>query len=416
MSNLENIRVDRRQALFGGAAALGGLAILPRASGPGLRLFVPSSAAGREAAQRTLVVLQLSGGNDGLSTVVPFGDDVYNQNRHSIRIDEKEVLKLDHYHGLHPGLKKLKSIYDQGRLALVEGCGYPDPIRSHFRSMEVWHTAQARGRSAGEGWIGRLSDAAWGKDGTAEFVVHVGQSAPYSVYSVSHPAVSFATPEGYRWVATDRDDLAAYKESGAEKDGKHGSKDVLERLRGVLADAQESSIKIRKAAASYRPRVEYPQGEFGNSLRAAAAVIDARIGTRVISVELGGFDSHNNQRKQHDDRMQRLDEGLGSFLEDLHGAPAGDGVVVMTFSEFGRRVKENGSGGTDHGVAGPMFVGGTKVKGGLYGKHPSMTDLKDGDLAHTTDFRSVYGTLVEKWLGVDHAKVLDARYPLLGLV
>lgn len=409
-------RVDRRRALLGGAAALGGLAFLPKSGAPGLRLFLPSFASSKEAPQRTLVVLQFSGGNDGLSMVVPYGDDVYHQNRRTIRIDAKDVLKIDSYRGLHPELKKLKSIYDRGHLAIVEGCGYPDPIRSHFRSMEVWHTGQARGRSAGEGWIGRLSDAASGQDGSAEFVVHIGTNAPYSVYSVSHPAVSFATPEGYRWVATDRDDLEAYRESGGEKEGQHRGKDVLERLRGVLADAQESSLRIRKAAAAYKPRVEYPQGEFGNSLRAAAAVVDARIGTRVISLELGGFDSHNNQRRQHDDRMQKLDQGLGAFLEDLNGTPAGDGVVVMTFSEFGRRVKENGSGGTDHGVAGPMFVAGSKVKGGLHGKHPSMTELKDGDLVHTTDFRSVYGTLIERWLGFDSSKVLDARYPALPLV
>jgi uncharacterized protein (DUF1501 family) len=416
MSDSVRSTLDRRQVLLGGSAAIGGVCLCSSAVRPSLRLFVPFPGTPEDTAPRTLVLLQLSGGNDGLSTVVPFGDDVYNRSRTTIRIDGKDVLKIDGYRGLHPELKRLKSIYDDGRLAIVEGCGYPNPIRSHFKSMEIWQTAQARGRMAGEGWIGRLCDAAWSQDGAAELVVHVGASAPYSVYSTTHPAIAFATPEGYKWVATGRDDLEAYRQAGERDDAKAANRGVLGRLRGVLADAQESSVKIRRAAASYRPRVAYPEDEFGNSLRAAAAMIDARIGSRVISVELAGFDSHNNQKNQHDDRMRRLDAGLGTFLQDLHGTPAGDNVVVIVFSEFGRRVKENGSGGTDHGVAAPMFVAGTRVKGGLHGKHPSMTDLDDGDLVHTTDFRSVYGTVIEKWFGADHAKALDARYPLLPLL
>jgi len=403
---------DRRRFLVTGAVALGAFGLRSASASTRLRLFLPLESPKTVAATRTLVVLQLSGGNDGLSTVVPHGDDVYGRNRSATRIDAASVLRIDDYRGLHPELKRLKKIYDGGLLAIVEGCGYPEPIRSHFKSMEVWHTARSRGRSSGGGWIGRACDAAGG-DAAAEFTVHIGPNVPYSVYSPTHPAIAFPTPEGYRWVATDGDDLAAYREAGAPEGGGKG---VLQRLRGVLADAQESSLRIRKAAAMYRPKAEYPQDDLGNALRAAAAVISAELGTRVVSVELGNFDSHNNQRRQHDESMRRLAAGLGAFLEDLHSTSAGDATVVATFSEFGRRVKENGSGGTDHGVAGPMFVAGTKVKGGLHGKHPSMTDLTDGDLAHTTDFRSVYATLIEDWLGIDASKVLDARYPKLAFV
>ena len=409
------MKPDRRTFLLTGAAGLGALGLRSAFAKGGLRLYLPIEAPANGDA-RTLVVLQLSGGNDGLSTVVPHGDDVYLKQRTTTRIEPASVLKIDDYRGLHPELKRLRSCYDAGRLAIVEGCGYPEPVRSHFKSMEVWHTARARGRSEGGGWIGRVCEAAGG-DAAAEFVVHVGPNVPFSVYSSTHPAVSFVTPEGYRWVATDAEDMAAYREAGATGSAKpETSKAVLERLRGVLADAQESSIRIRKAAVSYKPKVAYPADELGSSLRAAAAVISAGIGTRVVSVELGNFDSHNNQRRQHDDCMRRLDAGLGAFLEDLSGTSAGDGTVVVAFSEFGRRVQENGSGGTDHGMAGPMFVAGAKVKGGLYGKHPSMTELEDGDLAHTTDFRAVYGTLVESWLGVEASKVLDAGYPKLAFV
>jgi len=411
MSSRKNVGIDRRQVLVGGSVGLGGWALSRTSLRPALRASF--DAGGVEG--RTLVVLQLSGGNDGLSTVVPHGDDGYHRSRRSARIETKDVLGIDGYRGLHPGLKKLKAVYDAGHLAIVEGCGYPEPVRSHFKSLEIWHTGQARGRSSGEGWIGKVCDAMAGPGTPVELAVHIGPNTPYSVGSRAHPAVAFATPEGYRWVATERDDLDLYRDLSEGSGASSRQAGLLDRLRGVLADAQDSSVRVRRAAAGYAPRVAYPQDEFGNSLRAAAALIDARIGTRVISVELGGFDTHNAQRSQHDDRMRRLDAGLGAFLEDVGASTAGQDVVVVAFSEFGRRVEENGSGGTDHGVAGPMFVAGAKVKGGLYGRHPSLSDLVDGDLAMTTDFRSVYGTLIA-WLGIDSAKILGASYPKLAIV
>jgi uncharacterized protein (DUF1501 family) len=196
------------------------------------------------------------------------------------------------------------------------------------------------------------------------------------------------------------------KESGQEA--------MLKRLRGVLEDANESSIKIRRAAASYDSTTKYPEDDLGEALRLAASLVDARLGSRVVSVELSGFDTHQNQRQAHDTLMKRLDAGLTAFMSDLKGRTIANEVVVMVFSEFGRRVKENGSRGTDHGVAAPMMVLGHKVKGGLYGKHPSLKDLDEGDLVFTTDFRSVYGTLIDRWFGADHAKVLGAKYPTLG--
>jgi len=309
------------------------------------------------------------------------------------------------------------------RLAIVEGCGYPNPVRSHFKSMDIWHAASERGRYEGEGWIARLSRAAWPTETSTELVVHIGSSAPYSVYSAARPSIAFGSPEVYKWFAIKQSDLEAYRRAGrsseTEKDeekGETGGAKVLDRLRGVLSEAQESSQRVRQAAMTYAPKVTYPNNLVGNSLRAAAALIDARMGTRVLSVELGGFDSHNGQRNQHDGRMRELDEALGVFLQDIHGSPAGKNVIVVAFSEFGRRVQENASGGTDHGVAGPVLVAGSSVKGGIYGKHPSLTDLDDGDLKHTTDFRSVYGTVIEKWFGADQAKVLDKRYAPIAFV
>ncbi len=414
----EQNSIDRRQLLVGGLGCLGALALANRAEAR-IRVFTQGTGAPAAGEPRTLVLLQLSGGNDALSMVVPWADDGYNKVRSAIRISEKEVLKLDDYRGLHPELKQLRALYEKGQMGIVEGCSYPTPNRSHFQSMEIWQTANLKGRMSGDGWIGRLCDAAFPVGGSPELIVHIGGAAPYSVFSRTHPAVVFQTPYSYKWVAPEDDDRALYRESGAKDEAggeSKGQKRVLEHLRGVLNDANESSLRIRRAAADYEPRVKYPTDEFGEMLKVAAALIDARVGTRVISVELGGFDTHNNQRPAHDACMKRLDAGLGAFLNDIAQSSAGGEVVVVCFSEFGRRVKENGSRGTDHGVAAPMLVFGSKVKGGLYGKHPSLTDLDDGDLKMTTDFRSVYGTVIEKWFKAEQEKVLGASYPVLGFL
>jgi uncharacterized protein (DUF1501 family) len=249
------------------------------------------------------------------------------------------------------------------------------------------------------------------------------------VYSLTHPPVIFQTPQSYRWISPESEDLAAYRKAAEEdsmrlvesrkqktKAKQSGSDAAIQRLRGVLADANDSSTRIRRAAVAYESGTKYPADELGESLRIVASLLDARIGSRVVSVELGGFDSHNNQRAQHDGRMRVLDGALTAFLDDLKGRSIADDVMVVVFSEFGRRVQENGSRGTDHGTAGPMLVCGHSVKGGLYGKHPSLTDLDNGDLKFTTDFRSVYATAIERWLGIDSAKVLGAKYPQLPLV
>jgi uncharacterized protein (DUF1501 family) len=355
--------------------------------------------------------------------VVPYADDAYAAARPGLKFGKGEVLKLDDYRGLNPNLKGLRALYDEGRLAIVEGCSYPNPIRSHFQSYEVWHTADAGGRNSGPGWIGRLCDHAWPNVTTPELVVHVGATAPYSVFSLTHPPLAFQTPATYRWAGTESDDLTAYRHA-AEEDMKRleasrketGQEAMLRRLRGVLEDANESSRKVRRAAGGYMTDVKYPDEDLGEALRLAAALVDARLGSRVVSVELSGFDTHQNQRGTHNGLMKRLDEALTAFLADMKARSVGNDVVVMVFSEFGRRVKENGSGGTDHGVAAPMLLLGNKVKGGLHGKHPSLTDLDAGDLKFTTDFRSVYGTVIDRWFGSDHSHVLGAQYPTLDFL
>ncbi len=387
--------LDRRLLLRSGLGALTSLGLSRRA------------AAGAAADGPALVLVQLSGGNDGLSTLIPIADDAYHAARRATR--HREVLALDEYRGLHPGLVGLHARYHDGGLAIVQGVGYPRPNRSHFKSFEIWHTADERGRAVGAGWIGRLCEAAF----TAPHpnrVVHVGPRMPYALFSSRHPAAAFTTPAGYRWVRNE-DELAALERDDAT------ANEALALLRERMREARVSSAALRRAVLGYRTPIDYPDEPFAEALRSAAALLDGDVGVRVLSVELGGFDTHNDQRSSHDRLMATLDAGLGAFLGDLERSAAGRAAVVVVFSEFGRRVRENGSRGTDHGTAGPLLVAGGRVRGGLFGEHPSLTELDDGeDLIHTTDFRSVYQAVLEACFEVDAARVLGRRHPPLALI
>jgi uncharacterized protein (DUF1501 family) len=373
---------------------------------------------------RTLVLVQLTGGNDGLSTIVPFGDDLYRQARPELGLGPGEVHALDDHRGLNGGLSRLFKTWGKGKLALVEGVGYPDASRSHFASMDVWHAADPRGRRAGEGWIGRL--VAHGLEAPVDpnLVIHVGHEVPYALHSKTHPPASFAVPQSYRWIGAEAE-VEAYARAAGDPDSARGaagrtpaaertkgadSDSSLAYLRSVLRAAQGSSERVRGAVADYRTAVEYPPTPLGMALRNVAALLTAEIGTRVFSVELASFDTHTNQRGDHDALMRTLDAALGAFLEDLGRSQVGRDTVVLAYSEFGRRVRENGTGGTDHGLAGPVLLAGHAVRGGLYGAPPSLAELDEGDLAHTTDFRRVYATLIERCFEVDSVDVLGGRF------
>ena len=393
---------DRRRLLSGSAAlALG-------------RALCADSTAG--TSERTLVLLQLAGGNDGLSTVVPFAEDAYHAARPGLALAEHERLALDDYRALNGGLERLFACWSEGRLAIIEGVGYPEPSRSHFRSMDVWHAGDMRGRGAGEGWVGRLAAlglAPPGVDHDPNLVVHVGAEVPFSLYSRSHPPASFVMPRSYRWAGGPAE-VAAYERTAGEAGERAPSGSNLDYLRGMLTGGLASSERVRRAAAGYRTPVEYPGTPLGAALRDVAALIEGRIGTRVFSVELSGFDTHDGQRSRHANLMRTLDEALGAFLEDLERTEAGRDTAVLAFSEFGRRVAENGTSGTDHGLAGPVLIAGPRVAGGLFGRHPSLEDLDEGDLVHTTDLRRVYASAIRNWFGLDPVPVLGAGYTPLG--
>jgi uncharacterized protein (DUF1501 family) len=257
-------------------------------------------------------------------------------------------------------------------------------------------------------------------------VIHVGNRTPYSLHSTAHPPVAFSTPRAYKWVGTP-EEVAALETAapdcermpataGGAGSTVSGRDRALVTLRRALREAQASSTRVRDAAARFRPKTAYPRSRLAASLATVSALITGGLSTRVYSVEAGGFDTHNNQRPRHDNLMTQLGDGVLAFFKDLEAHGVADRVVVMGFSEFGRRVRENGSGGTDHGVAGPSFLMGPKVKGGLFGRHPSLTDLVKGDLKHTTDFRRLYATVIDGWVGADHVPVLGRRWDTLPII
>jgi uncharacterized protein (DUF1501 family) len=393
--------LDRRSFVLGMGCLGAGLAS-PNAIGA---LGALGAARGRSE-PGNLVVLQLSGGNDGLSTVVPYADDAYHAVRKNLRLTAEECLRLDDYRAFHPALARFHRRFHAGKLAIVEGVGYPHPNRSHFKSLEIWHTADLRGRVAGDGWLGRTCANAFGSAPEPHLLVHVGPEAPYSVQSSAHPAAVFSAPEAYRWIG-EEPDLAPAGGPVAPV----GSS--LAFLRETMHAARASSTSVRSAVGHNQTSVAYPDGPFGNALRNAAALI-AGAGTRVVSLELGGFDTHNDQPNRHEECLATLDAGLDPFLDDLERSAAGRATLVLVFSEFGRRVAENGSRGTDHGCAGPVFVAGAAVKGGLFGQHPSLTELDDGDLVHTMDFRAVYATAIRHVFGIEPATVLGGAFAPLS--
>jgi uncharacterized protein (DUF1501 family) len=369
---------------------------------------------------KILVVVQLSGGNDGLSTVIPYGDDVYYRARANISHPANQVLKINDYLGLHPNLTSLKSMYDSGDLAIVQGVGYPNPNRSHFRSMDIWQSAQPDIQQPSTGWVGRYFDNTC--PGCDPHVgVAIGETLPLAMEGEKVLPLSFERPDSYRYTGRDKTDYLKLNQVNSGPPPVSQAKlvtaaDQLDFLHRTAMDAQLSSEEILRLTRSHNGPTPYPANEFGNGLKTIAAMIAGGLPTRVYYVALTGFDTHAQQLNRHDALMKQLSDGLGAFWADLKQQKNDDRVLAMTFSEFGRRVVSNASNGTDHGAAAPMFVMGTSIKQGLVSRHPSMTDLDQGDLKYVVDFRSVYASVLQNWLNTPSKPILGDQYPVLPLV
>jgi len=379
-----------------------------------------------------LVVLQLAGGNDGLNTVIPFENDAYFRARPTLAIPKSKILQLSGGFGLHPELSGLKSLHDNGHLAVVHGVGYPNPNRSHFRSTEIWQTASDADKSGQHGWLGRYFDSCCeGADPAVGISIGSAQ-APQAFAAGKRRGISFANPGQFRFdlrKSSDPDAAEEFFRSVNEMDhGMQGGSigmldgpadmggDTLDFLQRTALDATVSSDKVLEAARKTKPPAAYPPGKLADSLNLVARLIAGGMPTRVYYVSQGGYDTHSNQGGAHARLMGELGAALSAFTADLKAQGNFDRVLTMTFSEFGRRVAENASRGTDHGAAAPLFLVGGKVNAGLHGKAPDLSKLQNGDLVHNVDFRCVYATVLEKWLGTPAPPVLGRRFPLLGFI
>lgn len=395
-------------------------------------------ATGRDSS--ILVVLQMAGGNDGINTVAPYSNDHYHRARPNLGLHTSDILKLNDDVGLHPSLTGFKELYDSGSLAVIQGVGYPNPNRSHFRSTEIWQTASDSGRFEKYGWLGRFFDnACAGADPTVG--VSIGRQMPQSFAAKNPMGVSLENPQGYRFISSERGRQGNASEESYRKlnesdenmtmtggDGGN-SGDTIGSIRGstkhagsaldflerTAMDAQLSSDKIRAISSKVENKASYPQSQLANSLKLVARLIGGGLPTRVFYVSQGGYDTHTNQAGTQQRLLKDLGDSVKAFTEDLKAQGNMQRVLVMTFSEFGRRVAENASGGTDHGAAAPMFVIGKKVNAGLLGKYPSLApaDLFEGDMKYSVDFRSVYAGILEGWLKTPSLPILGRQFPPL---
>jgi len=383
-----------------------------------------------------LVVLQMAGGNDGINTVIPHGSDYYYKARPRIGIKADQVLKINDQVGLNPGLKSFKELYDQGNLAIVQGVGYPNPNRSHFRSTEIWQTASDSEAFEKYGWIGRYFDnACSGCDPTVG--VNIGRQMPQAFAAKVPKGVSVDNPQNYRFINSENGQEGQMMEQSFrelnEQDNSGGSisaingpsqlqnqrkGSVMDFLERTALDAQVSSDEIRAISARVESKATYPGSQLGNSLKLVAKLIGGGLPTRIFYVSQGGYDTHTNQVGTHQRLLADLGDSVKAFTDDLKAQGNMQRVLLMTFSEFGRRVSDNANAGTDHGAAAPMFVVGPRVKAGLLGQYPSLApaDLFQGDIKYTVDFRSVYASVLESWLHTRSEPILGRRFQPLPIV
>jgi uncharacterized protein (DUF1501 family) len=370
----------------------------------------------KSGSDTVLVVVQLTGGNDGLNTVIPFADDAYFRSRPKLAVPANQILKLDDRIGLHPVLHGLAELHGRGTLAIIQGVGYPQPNRSHFESMDIWHTCHRKDQRNDDGWLGRYVEQLHEQAGTDPLALHVGsEKQPFALAARQVRSPSLASLDQFQ-LRTDGEEQSAdviRKLSASRRDS--GSR-ILDFVQTSTQAALTASQRLEIARRDYQTPVEYPATGLGQKLRIVAQLIHAGLATRVYYMELDGFDTHARQRDAHAALLGELSGAVKAFMDDATHHGFADRVLLLSFSEFGRRVAENASEGTDHGAAAPVVLCGGRVKGGLVGDHPSLSDLDDGDLKFHTDFRQVYATVLQRWLNSPSESLLGGRYEMLPCV
>jgi uncharacterized protein (DUF1501 family) len=363
-----------------------------------------------------LVVVELTGGNDGLNTVVPFKDAEYAKLRPTLKLPTDQLKKINDSLGLHPSLTGFAELLQENSLCVVQGVGYPNPSQSHFRSMDIWQ-AGSLDETLTEGWLGKALKKLPG--GTQSFhLKNANQSSPLAFDGAPMRVPSIASLAEFQ-LLTAASSGADKKEqekviTGAVKD-KTKKPGLLDFVSRTAANTYDSSKRLQEIGKNYQPKATYPNTPLANRLKLAAQLIDADLGARIFYVSHENFDTHATQAPAHANLLAQLSGAMTAFYKDMKARGHGDRVMMMTFSEFGRRVKENGSRGTDHGSGAPMFLIGSKVKTGAVGEHPSLTDVPLGNLKFHTDFRQVYAAILDNWLGVSSKEVLGAEFKAAGV-
>jgi uncharacterized protein (DUF1501 family) len=381
------------------------------------RTALAAGAASKPGTKETvLVVVQLTGGNDGLNTVVPYADDGYGKLRKELRIQKNDLKKIDDHTGLHPALGGLAGLLDDHALSIVQGVGYPNPNESHFRSMDIWQAASTA-ETLNEGWLGKA-------------LVSMPTNPAFHIASADEPswlALSGAPAKVPSITNLEQFQLQTNAASGADHDeqrqlierdatrpasgdGGQGKASLLDFVRHTAVTTYANSQRLQELAKNYQPKVPYPATGLANRLKLVAQLVEADLGARVYYVTLNGFDTHANQLAVHANLLREMSDAMTAFFKDMSARGHRDRLLMMTFSEFGRRAKENQSQGTDHGSAAPMFLVGGRVKPGLVGAHPNLSDLYMDKLKHHTDFRQVYATVLDQWLGVPSKQVLGGDF------
>jgi len=370
-----------------------------------------------------LVLIQLGGGNDGLNTIIPFTDDLYYQARQSLAIRPEDTLKFTSNLGFNSNLAGMKSLYDNGHLSVIQGVGYPNPNRSHFVSSDIWATGNIKKPQSEDGWLGKYFNACC--KGFDPHGISITNNVPRDFKAASKQPKTLSFTNIKQLSISLNDSLFNTSDSFFRQNNKPNSNlfnsnhhdPIANFLEQTALDAVVTIDRFKGVSTTHQQNsVSYPSTHLGNSLKSIAQMINGNLSTRVYYTNQGGYDTHAGQLRKHGNCLKELDGAISAFVQDLKNHGNFNRVMIMTFSEFGRRVKENGSQGTDHGAAAPMFIIGGQVKPGLYGTHPSLSDLDDGDLKYSTDFRSVYSTILSKWLKVNPLQILDGKYDQLSFI
>ncbi|HYT32958.1 MAG TPA: DUF1501 domain-containing protein [Thermoanaerobaculia bacterium] len=409
--------ISRRDFLLRSAGFVTVSAMVPRWSVVGARNFEESL--GSAYPGRTLVVLELMGGNDGLNTVVPYTDNAYPQVRARIGIPVGSVLQLDSKLGLNPQMTGMKSLWDAGRVALVEGIGYPNSSLSHFTARDIWHTADPK-LAQRNGWLGRWLDSAIGNNSNPLVCAAVSNALPRTLLADKVSVPSFVSIASYSY-STDGaypgDKSNQINTFVAEAADQYEIENTVEQISALSGVGISSSTTLQSVGSGYVAGGQYPSGSLGAGLQLIAEIINAGVGAQILYITYGGFDNHAGENNDHDPLLKTVSDGIKALFDDLDAHGKSHNVLFMSWSEFGRRVADNASMGTDHGTSAPHFVVGNAVKPGIYGTAPSLTQLdSNGNLLIQNDFRSYYGTVLSDWLGADSAAILGTTWPNLGFL